>query len=302
MLSKEAFVTLPAVFLLLGALGRRGFRTTFLGRNIGIALAIGSAVIVYMILRTKFGGALSGAYGSYPDLLRHAHPLRILHPFALPPVDIALGDVADCLRIVLALALLFAGALALAAQTRATILTAGALGCAMLPVIGMGVALNSASGGRLLYWPGVHISLLCGIGLAEATGTSSARFWNGARACVVTLICACMVNSLLYQQRMWSVAEALARSCMHQLERTQGASHVYVTNLPYQLVEGPYVLKSYALSYYCGDDCPLVRADRVLLKYRGGQFEAVATDRDPFSQYDTAADELVVTLQWATTE
>jgi len=210
-------------------------------------------------------------------------------------VDPALGGAATGVRVALALAMILAAVRAFVVRPRTSMLLSAAAACALLPVAGMGINVNSTSGGRLLYWPGVFVSLLYAIGV---TAASRSRRWHPVQWGGIAAIGLGIMASGTYQARLWSAAEALARRCMDQLAQRPSTGHVHVTNLPCQLVGGPYVLKAYAPGYYYGDTYPLVRATRVLVSYEGGRFEEVTRDDDPFSQYDAAADEHAVTLAW----
>lgn len=300
-LSKEAFVTLPVVFVGMSACRDRREVGLVWGRVVILTIAMVLSIGGYLVTRASVLPGLSGAYGSWDALISNARPLSLVYPLFWPPADLWSGGVEPYLRGV-------SGALSLVIATRALVtfpkatiaLTAAAVG-SLVPVLPFGVDADGTGGGRLLYWPGAFVSGLYALGLG-GTRAGEARH-QGHRGMVGRALCGAvmlvsMMLSVHYQRRLWTLAAETARTCVRQVDAVRHETkHVYITNLPAQFVDGPYVLKSYAFSYYFGDEELKVRADRVWLSRGERRVESGERDRDPFSQYEASDDEVVVTLQ-----
>jgi hypothetical protein len=301
-LSKEAYVTLPVVFLALSVSRTRREPGLVWWRVAAVTTLMVLSIGGYLIARAFVLPALGGAYGRWDALIGNARPLSLLYPFVWPPADLRSGGVEPYLRSVAgALSLAFA-ARALIAFPKATVALAAATVGSLIPVLPFGVDANSTGGGRLLYWPGAFISGIYALGLGgvhAGEGRPAGHRGLAGRALCGAVLLVSMMSSVHYQRQLWALAVATAKTCVPQLDAVRHVTkHVYITNLPTQLLDGPYVLKSYAFSYYFEDEALKVRADRVWLSRGNRHDDWGRGDRDPASQYEASDDEVVVTLDY----
>jgi hypothetical protein len=93
--------------------------------------------------------------------------------------------------------------------------------------------------------------------------------------------------ALASQQRLWARASSLARQTVEQVGALAPLERpLFITNLPFALAEGPYVLKSYAFRHYYGERLGAkVRSTAVTYAVRGDGLIAVREEPDPFSEY-----------------
>ncbi|MCE7960705.1 MAG: hypothetical protein DYH06_22625, partial [Acidobacteria bacterium ACB2] len=103
---------------------------------------------------------------------------------------------------------------------------------------------------------------------------------------------------LVDRQRLaYREATALSRRSLEALAPWAGKTdRLYVPNLPSAFVEGPYVLKPYALRFYHGVDRPTIRAEAVTLTLLGGAPRAVSSSPDPLSEHEAGPGETEVLL------
>jgi hypothetical protein len=146
------------------------------------------------------------------------------------------------------MALLLATALFLRRRTAAWLVPAALL--PLLPVLWLGLSPGTSGGGRVLYLPGVLLSLLAGLGVeVSVAGRRVGLRWTGVGAAAVVLTTA--VSSLHTQAAIWAQASQLSRATIQAFRPYVGTEHaIHIDNLPFWFEEGPYVIKSYAFGYY----------------------------------------------------
>lgn len=302
-LSKESYVVLPGLFLAFALYRQDALQILRRRRIMGATAMMALSVVSYLILRAHVLPAFTGAYGNYFDLLRNIHPMSLIHSFVIPPIDSSNIVLFKYGRPLLAFLAALTVLLAFASYPRETTVSFFGFACAIIPVLPFGVGLNSTGGGRFIYFAGIFAAIVFAHGLVEASHANAemSRLAGVAaialRRILKTLFFSYMAISLGYQQTVWSCSSAIARSCMEQFGRQRHAgTHFHITNLPNCFVQGPYVLKSYAFSYYYPSSNVRVRAERTLLSYENGVVREVGRGPDPFSQYITNANEVTLTL------
>ena len=300
--TKESFIVLPALFLVF-ALYRHGAPEIFRrGRIVGAAAIMALSVVAYLIVRANVLSAFTGAYGNYFDLLRHPHPLHLAYAFLVPPIDRSNTVLFEYYRPLFAILTGLVLLISFANHPRETTISFFGFVCSLIPVLPFDIGSNSTAGGRFIYFPGVFAAIAYAHGLVEGsradTGKTALHVTAVAMRRIVTvLFFLYMAMSLGYQQTLWSQSTRIARSCMEQFGRLRNTgTHFYITNLPHAFVQGPYVLRPYAFSYYYPNSGVRVRADRTWLSYDHGKVLEFKGDQDPFSQYRTNADEIELTL------
>ena len=288
-LSKEMAVTLPGLFLFLSA-GRRGRRGLGAG-ELAFAGAMAAASAVSLLLRSRAIDPLGGAYGSLPSLWRKTDLVATawsqLRTFALPP-----GGLVPALDLAWGIPLVLLVGAAVAGFRRESFCRLAALGISLAPVLWSGIERGSTAGGRYLYLPGFLVAGLASTGFSAIRGKDGAPLPRMRAALLpAALLFAAGLGLLAGQQRLWREAVRLSRSSVEQVRREIGSgAFLHIRNLPYQLREGPYILKSYAFRLYFGVDSPKVRAEAVTLSARGGTAVPVGSVPDPFSEYPAPAD------------
>jgi hypothetical protein len=160
---------------------------------------------------------------------------------------------------------------------------------AIAPVLWVVPPSNSSGAGRFLYLAGAWLCLPLGCGLSRldsdaAVGRSTLR--RTLFGATFTLLALCSLWSLRYQAAIWRAATSLARESIAQMKpHASGHQKLFVTNLPGQFVEGPYVLKEYAFAYYFQNPGLQVPARPMALEYtaRGVRFAGwlKGSDRSP---------------------
>jgi len=85
----------------------------------------------------------------------------------------------------------------------------------------------------------------------------------------MALLCGYSLASLRFHADIWKASAGLSESVIRQFEPLVGsAAPVYIENLPFWFIEGPYVLKDFAFAYYYeGRPVPPVRAAHLTLRY-----------------------------------
>ena len=287
-LSKEMTVTLPLLFFVFAALsagsGRRVRRTAL------IALALAGVVGAYLAIRSRLLPGLTGPYGRFGDIVRPdvigASLLGHLREILLPPVfagRIASNSIRALLALLWGVSLLRA----IRNDRRRALLFASALVVSLAPVVWNVPEAGSTAGGRLRYLPGLFACGLFGLGWSR-TGDEPEVPW--ARRLGVLAPAAAFALGLIAlasQQRLWARASSLARQAVEQVGALAPLERpLFITNLPFALAEGPYVLKSYAFRHYYGERLGAkVRSTAVTYAVREDGLIAVREEPDPFSEY-----------------
>jgi hypothetical protein len=284
--SKESSVVLVALVPAVVAAGRGPAdwrRVAVLG---GVVLAL---TIAYFAVRSRAVSVLGGVYGDWGSLTRGAPIARNLASFARavvqPPVPHdAAWKAAGLARYTMVPAAAVAVALLASAlvQARRSIFFVAGLGCALLPVIWLGMASMSSAGGRAIYLAGAFVALWAGLGVSVLASLPATWAKPGVLA-ACAILATHHVTSLRAQADGWARAAALARTGIEQFRPFVGqGGRVHVTNLPFWFEEGPYVLKSYAFGlYYHPQPVPEVSATAVTLTLIDGRVQPVTRGPEP---------------------
>jgi hypothetical protein len=314
--AKESAIVLPAFAIVWAIVIVEKGRGLIISRQIlrAVLLTLVPA-LVYLIMRARVLGLLTGAYGEFGALFSPAtlgpNLWSYARHFLLPPSPLDWSTPAVVYHITfvypflgaLAPALLWRG---IAGRPRIVLGCACCVLLALVPVAWVGLPVNSTVSSRFVYLAGVWLAL----GLAAALGalldwlaTQPPRRVPLLTTIVVTLFSGYFLGGLVYQAAMWRGAASLSRSVMAQMERYRGSGRraLHIVNLPQVAVEGPWILKGYAFRQYRGGvGMPPVRADLVLVRLTGGIQTVAPLGPDPFGDYqatDGRADETAVTLQ-----
>ena len=243
--SKESGVILPVIAFLCALMIPSPNK---LCRSPRLWLLVSGQVIIvlcYLLVRAYVISGLSGAYGDFLDLLQRARPLELLHPLIRPPLAKGLRPLALPFSIGVATVWLYV----LWKDWRKTLLLLSAFLVTLFPVIGFAVAPFQAGGTRFLYLPSVFSTLLLARGLQPIRPLGRRRFL--AMTMIWLLLLPAVLASVTGQSHLWREACRISRNCMEQFSayRNRGRSF-FITNLPGGFLEGPYMLKPYAFSYF----------------------------------------------------
>jgi hypothetical protein len=279
--SKETGVLAPVLFVT--TVGLRG-QSTPLTRLATYGAMLTLSVLVFLVIRGRLLPGLSGAYGDWVTLMRMGgvpgHVMTYLRTTFVVPLpgrdDLGLfGEaVAHAPAVLTACwALLFVQALRV--SVRWSLLCVLSWTVAILPVLWASLIPGSSAAGRLLYMPGIWTCLIVAVAVEDRgrsfTGRSIAPWILTCAAAVVVVLS--QLGSVYFQSQIWSQTSALSRSAIEQIRPYAGEStKLYIPNLPFWYVEGPYVLKDYAFSNFFGADFrPAVRARPMTLAYHNGE-------------------------------
>lgn len=288
LLSKEMAITLPVLYLLVALAASPAGARDALRRAAAPTTGFAALSLGYLALRGVVLPDLTGPYGRFTDLVRAGTLLPSvagqLGAIVLPPffAGDAFREAGAAGQAIFAALLATAVFLAFRDRRRAALLLALALVVSFAPVIWSVPPPGSTAGGRVRYLPGLFACALFALGVSRsATETRRAR---GRETLAVAAILLGLI-SLATQRRLWGVAASLSRQSIAQVRALAPLTEpIFVTNLPFALAEGPYVLKSYAFRYALGADAVQgVRANAVTYEIRGDALVAVHTEPDPFS-------------------
>jgi hypothetical protein len=240
--SKEAFVTLPAAFVAVAACRRFGGAPGAPRRELAVTAALAGSVALYAAARSSVLPGPSGAYGHWLDLVRVGSPAHLVHRLVVPPSAPLAAGPRDLVRAAVILAAGAVVATAARARLRATVALLCAVAVALLPVLPFDLSTRSASGGRLLYWPGAFLAAVYALGLAGSGGgpripaSRTPRIAHAAGLILGTYLLA----SLGHQSGLWRTAAGVARTCVAQVSPARAESRdVYIPNLPAELAKAP---------------------------------------------------------------
>jgi hypothetical protein len=291
--AKEMAATLPILFAALVLLTFDRRVRPWGGRSIGIVGLLCLAVTGYLAARQAVFTRFGGAYGSWPELMAGANLgtnllgyMRSVIGFPTSfdaaarragvqlPGPILLGGASA----VLFLSVRFNGAsprVQPVGTWRAMSIAVATFLVSTLPVLWNSPAHGSTAGGRFLYLPGVWVSLLLGLRFQASWAVpvrATARTGRRFAAAVATLLFLYSLGGLRFHAEVWKASARLSQSVIRQFEPlVESTVPVYIENLPFWFIEGPYVLKEYAFSYYYGDrPVPPVRAAQLTLRYGDG--------------------------------
>ena len=268
-------IFLPAFFLARAALGR-----TRLSRKSGLEfLLFVSIAALYLAIRGSVVGTLGGSYGHLPGLLARAD---IPHNFGRYVLTLFwVGGKSFPGALVLSLMYAFFAIIAVIAafvgRTRAAAALFLMFAISLVPVSWTSTRLTTSDAGRLLYAPAIFFCALAGVGLqclstAVARGRRPAQKWVFGGAVLLALAGA--AASAVYQANIWRYACGLSkRTVAYVLRSAHDANKdLYIRNLPFLFIEGPFILKSYAFPIYArhrfGLELRPLRCDVVHLSYK----------------------------------
>ncbi|HMF58742.1 MAG TPA: hypothetical protein VK595_00140 [Vicinamibacterales bacterium] len=281
LLSKESGVIAPALFVTAVALRGRSIRLT---RVVAFSAMLVVSVLTLLFIRHRVLPGLSGAYGDWDTLIRAGgvagHVLTYLRTTIVMPLphrdDLGLSaEVVARAPVLLTACWALLAVQALRVSARRSLLCVLSWTAAILPVVWMSLIPGSSAAGRLLYMPGIWSCLIVAIALEDRGESSPARSvvpWILACAAAVIVVLF-QLGSVWFQSQIWIQASALSRSAIEQIRPYAGESaKLYIPNLPFWYIEGPYVLKDYAFSSFFGADFrPSVRARPMTLAYHKGE-------------------------------
>jgi len=292
-LSKESGAVAPALAAIvlawsdLSARGRRRYALVYVA-------SVALVVAAYLAGREGLLPGLGGAYGALPALVTWTDlPGNILR-YALAPILVPFPGAAGWNGVGLLVFVKYPALvclvpiglfLAMQADRRRSLAAVAGLAVALLPVAWVSVTPGSTDPGRYLYLAGVWIA---GIGGAAAAVVLRAAAARGAPAASVALLAGYGLASLGYQAGLWRNATDLSRRSVEQFAPLADGAvpAVFIPNLPYRCVEGPYVLKAYAFEYrFAGRAVPPVRAYGDLVTCATDPVRSIASLFDPDSDY-----------------
>ena len=253
--AKESAVVLPALVVAVWLLRgdtlhdlRSMRRVAFLS---GIVVALGS----YLVVRANVMALFGGTYGELGPLFANA-PLAgnyrqywyaAIHP-PMPP-----STVARALTLMPFMLIIVPGAIAWLVWRRRSfgIIAAACFTLSMLPSAWMPPEIGVTNQSRLMYLPGVWITLMLAAVLADWWHAAQSRATQLAALVAICLVLATAVVSAAFQRDAWLTASRVSASVIRQLAvLTHTRSRVRIPNYPTRCAEGPRIHQSYALRYY----------------------------------------------------
>lgn len=301
----EAYLVLPGIFAVLALYKYTPLELFKNRRFIVTFILLILCVFTYLLIRGNRIPTFSGAYGNYFELIKGAKPLNMIHPFVFPPVNAWNPMIYQHGRTLFMVLFVLVITAALVSNPRESILNLIGFSASLIPVACFGIGSNSTGGARFLYLPGIFVAITLSIGICRII--KKKKVMNnrniilntfGVGGMVVFILY--MLISLNYQKNIWAEASRISKQCIKQFScYIDKGSHFYISNLPYQFHQGPYIMKSYAFSYYFYNHDIKVRSDNTWLNYRGGDiFEILKEKKDLFSQFDNNPNEVVVRMSY----
>jgi hypothetical protein len=310
--TKEMAVTLPALLAAAALLSFAAPGRAIRARVVGLTGLLFLIVVIYLAVREVMIPGLGSPYGTWPNLMSGANlgenVLRYMQsvigfptpfdravrrlPFQLPgllPLGVGIGLLllsthrGDGFRFVRPVT-----------TWRPVLIAMAACLISTLPVLWSPLPHRSTAGGRFLYLPGVWVSMLLGLryeAACQVPAAGAGRAGRRAAFFAMALLCGYSLASLRFHADIWKASARLSRSVIRQFEPLLGSTApVYIENLPFWFIEGPYVLKDYAFGYYYRERAvPPVRAARLTLRYGNGERILVRARETP--EGEASADE-----------
>jgi hypothetical protein len=246
-----------------------------------LSRGVASALLAYMVTRAVVmltftsGDPLGGHRGNVLALLLSEgaawNLVAHLQTIATPPL--ASGQEALGLLHVGVLGLGLVGALR--GSLRTTSLALLVAFATLLPALWIPREAASLAGGRLLYMPTLFVTF------TVATGWSRVGRWLGWHRSVVAVLllasAGVSLSSGRHQAELWRAAYTVSRTAIAAYEthgEPSGPRHV--TNMPFVMREGPYLLKAYAFEWFNGRGAGHpVSATPVVYEMRSGELRTV---------------------------
>jgi len=275
-LCKENTIALLPVFYL----ARVGLGRARVSKKAGLEFLLFLAVAaLFLMIRGSLVGALGGSYGDLPALFSGAHILRNLGQYVLTLIWVGGKSFpgALVLSFIYASIALLAVFYALVRRPLAAAALSLTFAVSLVPVLWNSTHLTTSDAGRLLYAPAVFFCALVGVGvqnlsLARIRGHELARKRIFGAAILFGLAGA--AASTVYQANIWRYACGLSKRTVAYVLRSAHDTDkdLYIRNLPFLFIEGPFVLKSYAFPIYArhrfGLELRPIRCDVVHLSYK----------------------------------
>ena len=146
-------------------------------------------------------------------------------------------------------------------------------GMALLPALWLARDAQSTAGGRLLYLPTLILAPMIVQGWSVAAHRILKRAQGRLLSWVFGLWALCALASGAYQGGLWQSAYGVSRDAITRFEGQgeHAAGIVHVTDMPYVMKEGPYMLKAYAFEWFGGRRGLRVSASPVVYEMRQGR-------------------------------
>lgn len=303
--AKEAYVVLPGIFVVLALYKYTPIELFKNKRFIITFILLTFCVLIYLLIRGNYITTFGGAYGNYFELIKQAKPLNMIHPLVFPPVNSWNPIIYQYGRTLFMVLFVLVTTAALLSYPRECILSFIGLSVSLIPVVSFGIGSNSTSGGRFLYLPGIFVAIILSIGICRIikkgkTINSQNVVLNIFRIGGMVVFILYMLMSLNYQKNIWAKASNISKQCIKQFScYIDKGSHFYISNLPYQFHQGPYIMKSYAFSYYFYNHDIKVRSESLWLNYRDGDIFIIRKEKkDLHPQFNSNPNEVLVRMNY----
>lgn len=286
LLAKETAVAVAPLFIA-GVVFIQGPRGLARRRIATYAAGLLVLTAVYLAVRERMLPSLGGGYGTLASLVRSSSPASNAFTFVRAYLVFPLPHLAVIPFVFVAVAVLL---IAIAAIERPPVaaLAVIAMAASLAPIVWLPLNAGSSAANRFLYFGGAWLSLLL------AAGTE--RLKAVTRGAVLALVVGVALGSVAHQARIWREASRLSRSSIDQLRPFAGSTQpLFVTNLPWEFTDGPYVLNEAALRYYFQGGLPPFRARAMAMTFDRPE-STLAFWPDDGRDLRPAAGERVVTL------
>jgi hypothetical protein len=252
---------------------------------------------VYLFTRASLIGALDGSYGGFPTLLARSNvPRNLLQYFFtlfwISPKSYPAYSILAYLytaAILLALIFAFIKRRSLAAVVIVMFVVS------LIPVLWHSPRPFTTDAGRMLYAPAVFFCVLVGMGLSNLGENKVLRQAPASQWISRLALASCLAGagaSTVYQAKIWKYSCALSQQIVQYviLAAHMERRDLYIRNLPYLFIEGPFIIKSYAFSLYAqhrfNEKLPRIRCDVVHISYRDARLIRYGGPEPSVSDYD----------------
>jgi hypothetical protein len=262
LLAKEIGVLTPVLFVVAVVLVR-GWTAFRSARALTFLAALVVLTSAYLLLRQRLIPDLGSGYGSLHTLLGRgnlaANAFTYVQSLFLWPLPSRFG-VDRILPWVFGAAGAIAIVCVLLTRWRIALLAAVAIAGCIALVIWVPLGPRISAGNRFLYLAGAWFALMIAAGIDRLPRIS--------RPLVVGAVVAASLLSIVYQAAIWRRASALSRATIEQMAPYAGTDRpVFVTNLPRQFVQGPYIINGLAFRYYF-DRFPPIAAHEMAITWQ----------------------------------
>lgn len=314
LLSKEVSVVLPGLFLLMAFLdGKHKPNLEADAAEIiknkyfwTMLLLLASCTLLYLNTRANYIAVLSGYHGkNYLTLIQEINLFNLLHPIMMPPIDLSGGALYWAGHRLFILAIIIISITALIYKPKESLIIMLAFFITLAPTAWGKIELLSTSSTRLLYASSIFLSIYLCLGICGLRTIFNKLAADNALLAPITILPTLlffvyMLLSVNYQQQMWAVATSLSRQTMQSVSaHIDEGTHFYLPDLPFTLVQGPYMTPIYVFAHYFDGHQIKVRADINIFSYQDGGLVYFLKGPDPASQYkEERADEIVINFDF----